>query len=91
MHSCELLTHLRTKKVLCHRVEVVKNFQCCKHGLCFLQQDWCRQNYTQTAMKPKGSAGCHQTLSSWVGSGHETTLEQAELLPLFSSSPLTNR
>ena len=26
-------------------------------------------------MKPEGSAGCHQTLSSWVGSGHETTGE----------------
>jgi len=24
-------------------------------------------------MKPKESAGCHQTLSVWVGSGGETT------------------
>ena len=44
MHSCELLTHLLTKKVLCHCVEVVKNFQCCNHRLCFLQCDWHEQN-----------------------------------------------
>ena len=27
-------------------------------------------------MKPKESAGCHQTLSSRVGAGHETTPEE---------------
>ena len=31
-------------------------------------------------MKPKESAGCHQTLSSRVGAGHETTGPWAELL-----------
>ena len=44
MHSCELITNLRAKKVLCHRVEVVKNFRCCNHRLCFLQRDWHEQN-----------------------------------------------
>ena len=44
MHSCELITNLRAKKVLCHRVEVVKNFRCCNHTLCFLQRDWHEQN-----------------------------------------------
>jgi len=26
-------------------------------------------------MKPKKSAGCHQSLSAWVGSGDETRLK----------------
>ena len=44
MHSCELITNLRAKKVLCHRVEVVKNFRCCNHRLCFLLCDWLSPN-----------------------------------------------
>ena len=44
MHSCELITDLRAKKVLCHRVEVVKNFRCYNHRLCFLQHDWLSWN-----------------------------------------------
>ena len=44
MHSCELITNLHAKKVLCHRVEVVKNFLCCNHRLCFLQLDWREQS-----------------------------------------------
>ena len=44
MHSCELITNLRAKKVLCHRVEVVKNFRCYNHRLCFLQRDWLLAN-----------------------------------------------
>ena len=31
-------------------------------------------------MKPKESAGCHQTLSSWVGSGDETATRSLELV-----------
>ena len=44
MHSCELITNLRAKKVLCHRIEVVKNFRCYNHRLCFLQCDWLSSN-----------------------------------------------
>ena len=35
-------------------------------------------------MKPKDSAGCHQTLSVWVGSGDKTTSNHA-LLPRYQS------
>ena len=28
--------------------------------------------HNEFLMKPEESVGCHQTLSSWVGSGHET-------------------
>ena len=28
MHSCKLITNSRTKKVVCHCAEVVKNFRC---------------------------------------------------------------
>ena len=30
------------------------------------------ENSPQIVMKPEGFADCHQTLSSWVGSGDET-------------------
>ena len=65
MHSCELITNLRAKKVLCHCVEVVKNFWCRNHRLCSLQCDWRMQNSSLKAinlMKPEESAGGHQTL-----------------------------
>ena len=35
-------------------------------------------------MKPKESAGCHQTLSSLVGSGHETTLHPTDIIHVVS-------
>ena len=44
MRSSEMITNLRAKKVLCHCVEVVKNFTCCNPRLCFLQRDWREQN-----------------------------------------------
>ena len=31
-------------------------------------------------MKPEGSVGCHQTLSSWVGPGDETSTGQMQSL-----------
>ena len=31
-------------------------------------------------MKPKESAKCHQTFSSWVGSGDETTSQEISLM-----------
>ena len=34
-------------------------------------------------MKPKESAGCHQTISSWVGSGDETRVVVAILLTKY--------
>ena len=77
MHSCELITNLRPKKVLCHRVEVVKNFRCCTTDCVFCNViGGCKivRQKQSTLMKPEGSAGCHQTLSSRVGSGHETSV-----------------
>ena len=44
MHSCELITNSRVKKVLCHHLEVVKNFRSYNHRLCFLQRDWLSSN-----------------------------------------------
>ena len=40
----------------------------------FLQCDWQLENHPQTAINVNEAqgVGCHQTLSSWVGSGHET-------------------
>ena len=61
MHSCELITNLRTKKVLCHRVEVVKNFWCYNHRLCFLQRDWLLANSSWQINEAKESAKGHQT------------------------------
>ena len=44
-------------------------------------------------MKPEESAGCHQTLSSRVGSGHETTQRMASstlsVTSHVSASPAT--
>ena len=79
MHSCELITNLRAEKVLCHRVEVVKNFQCYNHRLCFLQCDWLSSNSSWKSNqlnKPEESAKGHQTLfpRERAGSGHETTV-----------------
>ena len=73
MHSCEPIANLRAKKVLCHHVEVVKNFQCCTTDCIFCNvigtcKIVCRKQ--SMLMKPEGLAGCHQTLSSW--SGHKT-------------------
>ena len=78
MHSCELITNLRAKKVLCHRVEVVKNFRCCNHRLCFLQRDWLLANSSSKSNQlneAEESAEGHQTLfpRERAGSGHETT------------------
>ena len=64
MHSCELITNLCAKKVLCHRIEVVKNFRCCNHRLCFLQRDWHEQNSsskTNQLNEAEESAEGHQT------------------------------
>ena len=64
MHSCELITNLRAKKVLCHRVEVVKNFRCCNHRLCFLQRDWLLANCPSKSNQlneAEESAEGHQT------------------------------
>ena len=36
-------------------------------------------------MKPKESAECHQTLSSRVGSGHETTGDEATAYVLIAN------
>ena len=42
-------------------------------------------------VKPKESAGCHQILSSWVGSGDETTLlvEVSVLVVCWSQTQAT--
>ena len=45
------------------------------------------KNSPQRVMKPEGFAKCHQTLSSWVGSGNETKkridLDHVELFYLI--------
>ena len=83
MHSCELITNLRAKKVLCHCVEVVKNFRCCNHRLCFLQLDWHEQNYSSKSNQlneAEESAEGHQTLFFLVrGRGLGTRLANTKL------------
>ena len=78
MHSCKLITNLRAKKLLCHCAQVAKNFRCCNDRLCFFCNvigSWKITHRQQSMlMKPEGSVGCHQTLSSQVGSGHETII-----------------
>ena len=53
----------------------------------FLQCDWQMENSPQIRKKPEGLAKCHQTLSSWVGSGDETKkcidLDHVELFHLI--------
>ena len=55
----------------------------------FLQSDWQMENSPQIRKKPEGLAKCHQTLSSWVGSGDETKkcidLDHVELFHLIGS------
>ena len=36
-------------------------------------------------MKPEESVECHQTLSSWVGSGHEATWDEATAYVLIAN------
>ena len=78
MHSCKLTTNLHTKKVQCDCAQVAKNFRCCNNRLCFFCNvigSWKITHRQQSMlMKPEGSVGCHQTLSSQVGSGHETII-----------------
>ena len=69
--------------MLRHRVEVVKNFRCCNHRLCFLQRDWHEQNYSSKSNQlneAEESAEGHQTLFFLVrGRGLGTRLTRAEL------------
>ena len=65
MHSCELLTNLRAKKVLCHRAKEAKDFRCCTTDFCFLNVigGW--------KISPGSNpAEHHQIIFSQVGSGH---------------------
>ena len=61
MHSCELITNLCIKKVLCHHVEVVRISGA---ALCFLQRDW---------LSPNSSWKSNQLNEAWgIGWGHQT-------------------
>ena len=71
MHSCKLITNFRTKKVLCHHVEVVKNFRCCTTG-CVFPAIRLVERKQPILMKPDRLVERHQTLSSLVGSQHNT-------------------
>ena len=71
MHSCELITNLCAKKVVCHRAEVAKNFRCCNHRLCVLHCDWYGENSLQKAIKVNEAQGTSRMspdplLSGWV-------------------------
>ena len=83
MHSCELITNLCAKKVLCHRVEVVKNFQCYNHRLCFLQRDWLLANSSWKSNQLNEAQGIGRRSPDpffpreRAGSGHETTCDTA--------------
>ena len=61
MHSCELITNLCAKKVVCHRAEVAKNFRCCNRRLCVLHCDWCGENSLQKAFKVNEAQGISRT------------------------------
>ena len=77
MHSCELITKLHAKKVLCHRVEVVSISSAATTDCVFCNVIGCRQISRGKAInliKPEESAEGHQTLfpRERAGSGHET-------------------
>ena len=77
MHSCELITNLHAKKVLCHRIEVVRISGAATTDCVFCNVIGCCQiprGKTMNLMKAEESAEGHQTLFSLVrerGSGHE--------------------
>ena len=67
MHSFELITNLRAKKVLCHCVKVVKISGVATTHCVFCNMIGCRQIPRQKAinlMKPEELAEGHQTLFS---------------------------
>ena len=71
MHSCKLITNLRAKKVLCHRIEVVRISGATTTDCVFCNVIGCRwipPGKTINLMKPEELAEGHQTLfSSWEG------------------------
>ena len=85
MHSCELITNLHAKKVLYHRVEVVKNFRCYNHRLCFLQRDWLLANSLWKSNQLSEARGIGRRSQDpfspheRAGSGHEPKLGQLTL------------
>ena len=77
MHSCELITNLRAKKVLCHRVEVARISGAATTDCVFCNVIGYRRITPGKAinlMKPEESAEGHQTFfpRERAGSGHET-------------------
>ena len=67
MHSCELITNLCAKKVLCHRVEVVRISGAVTTDCVFCNVIGSRRIPRGKAinlMKPEESAEGHQTLYS---------------------------
>ena len=67
MHSCELITNLRAKKVQCHRVEVVRISGAATTDCVFCNVIGCRRiprGKAMNLMKPEESAEGHQTLYS---------------------------
>ena len=62
MHSCELITNLHAKKVLCHRVEVVRISGSATTDCVFCNVIGCRRIPPRKAinlMKPEESAEGH--------------------------------
>ena len=65
------------------------NFYFCRYFFVNICVDFCTlimhtASY-EFLMKPKESAGCHQTLSTRVGSGDETTLHRLPYHPVHST------
>ena len=79
MHSCELITNLRAKKVLCHRIEVARISGATTTDCVFCNVIGYRRITPGKAinlMKTEESGGGHQTFfpRERAGSGHETSM-----------------
>ena len=99
MHSCELTTNLRAKKVLCHRVEVVKNFRCCNidnrvttllsmvatTDCVFCNVIGCWQIPRRKAIKPRNRPKVTRPFfpRERAGSGHETRTRLPIIYEIF--------
>ena len=72
VHSWELITNLRAKKV-CHHAKVAKTFLCCNQKLHFLQCDWWREIFLQKVNEAR-EIGQMSTSPSPLGMGSVTRL-----------------
>ena len=87
-HFCNAVTLVWGSLRLTPIIIVAKDFQFCTTDCVFCNVIGREKSLSRKLMKPKELVKHHQTLSSWVGCGHETISEWATLnsLVLLSQS-----